>query len=231
MKVKEQIVLDDHQSNDERKWRVQEMAADSVGGQMLIGLAASNKLPQKVVPYVEATIFNNPNAVVRVQAGKYFKRPGSGKVYSIEDITGLTADAGHGKTVFTSRCATCHKAGNEGSTIGPDLTGIAKKFDKTELLDAIINPSASIVFGYEPYLITTKDGESLYGFLLSENKQTVVIKDISGQQHTIAVKHIASKQKQQQSLMPDPVSNGLTEQNLADVAEYLSSLQKTAKAN
>jgi putative heme-binding domain-containing protein len=201
------------------------MAADSVGGQMLIGLAADHKLPQKVMPFVEEAIFKNPSSVVRVQATKYFKRAG-GKVYSIADIAKMPADAPHGKMVFTTRCASCHKAGNEGNTIGPDLTGIAKKFDRTELLDNIVNPNASIVFGYEPWLITTKGGESLYGFLLQENKQTVVIKDISGQKHVTPVKDIVSRQKQQQSLMPDPISNGLTEQDLADVVKYLQSVVK-----
>ena len=87
------------------------------------------------------------------------------------------------------------------------------------------------MFGYEPWLGTTKDGESVYGFLLSENNQNVVIKDITGIKHIIAVKNIASKQKQQESLMPDPVSNGLTEQDLANVAAFLFSLQQTAKAH
>ena len=45
MKVKKQIVLDELQSRNERKWRVQEMALDSVGGQMLIGMAAEKQLP------------------------------------------------------------------------------------------------------------------------------------------------------------------------------------------
>ena len=66
-----------------------------------------------------------------------------------------------------------------------------------------------------------KDGESDYGFLISENKQTLIIQDIAGQKHVMAVKKIASKQKQNKSLMPDPVNNGLTEQNLADVVGYL----------
>ena len=229
MKVKEQIVLDEHQSQNERKWRVQEMAADSIGGQMLIGLAANNKLPQKVVPFVEEAIFKNPSAVVRVQAGKYFKRPGVDKIYSITEIEQLHADADKGKTVFTTHCAVCHKAGNEGSLIAPELTGIAKKFDKTALLDAIINPGASIVFGYEPWLVITKDDESVYGFLLSENKQNIVIKDISGTKHVIKIKNIAKKEKQKESLMPDPANNGLTGQDLADVTAYLFSLKKTVK--
>ncbi len=231
MKVKKQTILDEHQSLDERKWRVQEMALDSVGGQLLIGLAADKKLPQKLLPFIEEVIFKNPDPAVRVQASNYLKRPGSSKAYSINDIAKLPADISRGKTVFTTHCSSCHRVGAEGNSIGPELTGIGKKFGKEELFDAIINPSAAIVFGYEPWLINTKDGESVYGFLLSENKQTIVVKDISGQKHIIPVNKIASKQKQEQSLMPDPVNNGLTEQNLADVAEFLLAQQRTAKAH
>jgi hypothetical protein len=66
---------------------------------------------------------------------------------------------------------------------------------------------------------------------LSENKQNIVIKDAAGTKHVIAVKNINSKQKQQESLMPDPVSNSLTEQDLADVAEFLFPVQKTTKVH
>jgi putative heme-binding domain-containing protein len=226
MKVKRQIVLDDHQSINERKWRVQEMARDSVGGQLLIGMAAEKKLPSVLLPFIVEKIFQNPDATVRVQASKYFKRPGTDKIYSIEDILKLNADAAKGKTVFVTRCAACHKSGNDGKNIGPDLSDIGGKFNKSELLDAIINPSAAIVFGYEPWLVNTKDGASIYGFLISENKQNVVLRDIGGQKHIIPVSKISSKNKQEKSLMPDPLNNGLTEQDLADVSKYLETSKR-----
>jgi putative heme-binding domain-containing protein len=225
MKVKKQIILDGHQSLNERKWRVQEMAMDSIGAQMLIGMAAEKKLPQLLLPFIEEKIFQNPVAAIRMLAGDYFKMAGSDKTYSIKNILKLPANVASGKQVFSSRCASCHKVGNEGVSIGPDLTTIGKKFDDRALLDAIVNPSAAIVFGYEPWLVNTKDGESLYGFLISENQHSLVIKDIAGQKHSIDVKKIASKKKQQKSLMPDPARNGLTEQNLADVLVFLRSLK------
>jgi putative membrane-bound dehydrogenase-like protein len=221
MKVKRQIILDERQSQDERKWRTQEMARDSIGGQMLIGLAAENKIPKAVLSFVEESIFNNPDQAVRIQAGKYFKRPGNGKIYSIEEIAKLKTDAVAGKQVFTQRCASCHKAGNEGTNIGPELTLINKKFDRLALIDAIINPDAAIVFGYEPWLINKKDGESIYGFLIADNKKTVVLKDIAGKKHVIPTADISIKQKQNKSLMPDPLANGLSKNDLANVVEYL----------
>jgi putative heme-binding domain-containing protein len=197
------------------------MAKDSIGGQMLIVLAAENKIPKVILPFVEGSIFNNPDRAVRIQAGKYFKRPGNGKIFSIEEITQLKGDAVAGRLVFTQRCASCHKAGTEGNTVGPELTTIGKKFDRTALVDAVINPDAAIVFGYEPWLINKKDGESVYGFLISENKNNIVLKDIAGQKHVIPITQVSVKQKQDKSLMPDPLANGLSEADLANVVEFL----------
>lgn len=221
MKVMRQVILDDKQSLNERKWRIEEMAADSIGGQLLVGLAAEKKLPSVLFPFVEGSIFKNPDATIRIQAGSYFKRPGSNKLFSIDDITKQAGDGVAGKQVFLKSCATCHKAGLEGNSIGPELTFISKKYDKKSLLDAIINPDASIVFGYDAWLINQKGGESLYGFIISENKNNIILKDIAGQKHIIPVDNITIKQKQAKSLMPDPVANGLSENDLANVVLFL----------
>ncbi|MEP7107492.1 MAG: PVC-type heme-binding CxxCH protein [Ferruginibacter sp.] len=221
MKVKLQGVLDEHISTDARKWRLEEMAKDSIGGQLLIGIAAANKFPKALTPLMEEIIFKNPDITVRVQAGKYFKQPGGKQNYSIPIIASLQSDEKKGNIVFSTYCASCHKVGQTGNNIGPALTNIGKKFDKTGLLDAIINPSAAIMAAYEPWLINTSDGGSFFGFLVSENKQAIIIKDVTGKMNTIATEKITSKQKQSKSMMPEPALTGLTEQQLADVTAYL----------
>jgi putative membrane-bound dehydrogenase-like protein len=221
MKVNRGIVLDARQSADERKGKIREMAADSLGGQMLISMAEEKLLSPELNKYAGDRIFNNPDVVVRVQAGKYFRKPGNAVHYSIEKIAGMPADVNKGKLVFTSYCGSCHKKGVEGRSVGPELTGIRNKFDKVALLDAIINPSAAIVFGYEPWLISLKGGESLYGFMLSENANAMVLKDVAGTSHSVAVNKIVKKEKQQGSLMPDPATNKMTDQQLADVTAWL----------
>ncbi|MGZ8558914.1 MAG: PVC-type heme-binding CxxCH protein [Chitinophagaceae bacterium] len=226
MKVKRQIILDERQSKDERRWRTEEMAMDSVGGQLLIGLIAENKLPATLFPVMEEHIFNNPDLSVRVQAGKYVKRNRDGKTFSIEAIVQLRGDAVAGKNNFTNSCSSCHRMGATGNNIGPDISAIGKKFDKSALLDAIINPNAAIVFGYEPWLVNTSDGESVFGFLIADNKQSVVIKDISGAKHVIPQAKISSKKKQDAGLMPDPAAMGLSEKNLADIAAFLLSAKE-----
>jgi len=214
-------LLDSRQPLKDHKRIVKEMALDSMGGQIVIGLMAENKLPVELMPAVAEHIFNNPDLGVRVQAGNYVKRTGTDKMYSVSSIAKLVGDAKAGNTIFINNCSSCHMVELKGNRIGPELTQIGKKFDKIALLDAMVNPSASIVFGYESWLVNTKDGESVFGFLISENKQSIVIKDISGVQHVIAQNKISSKKKQEKSLMPEPSTTGLTEKNLADIAAYL----------
>lgn len=221
MKAKRLAVLDRQISLEARKGRLEDMARDSIGGQLLIGLAAENKFPKELVPFMETSIFNNPDITVRMQAGDYFRQPGGTTQYSVTGIAAMAGDDKKGLAVFTSYCASCHKIGQTGNNTGPELTSIGKKFDKAALLDAIINPSGAIMAGYEPWLVNTRDGGSFYGFLVSENKQTIIIKDVTGKLSTIPIDKISSRQKQDKSMMPEPGLRGLTGQQLADVVSYL----------
>ncbi|WP_080059727.1 PVC-type heme-binding CxxCH protein [Spirosoma aerolatum] len=139
----------------------------------------------------------------------------------VAKVAMLSGDAKKGQTVFKTSCATCHKHGQLGTDVGPELTQIHQKFDRNSLLDAIMNPSAGIAFGYEPWLITTKKGQTFYGFLVSDGDQSVVIKGIKGYKHTIPTDQIFSRRQYKTSLMPDPKALGLSDQQLADLAAFL----------
>lgn len=221
MKVKLLAVQDENLPLGTRELRLEQLAKDSLGGQLLIGLAAQNKFPAVLIPAMEESIFRNPDLSVRAQAENYFNTAGVKTNYSVAEIAGIKSDGSSGKSVFNSYCASCHKAGQVGGSIGPDLSEIGKKFDKSGLLEAIIHPSAAILMGYEPWLINTKEGATFFGFMVSQNKDAIVIKGVDGQVHTIATAAISLKQKHNRSLMPEPAVSGITAQELADVTAYL----------
>ena len=197
------------------------MAKEVMGAQMLLGLLAEDKLPKELYPYVEELISKNANASVRMQASGYFKSKKGVEEYSIPDIVKLKADVNSGKKLFEKNCATCHRVKETGTEIGPDLTSIKNKFDRNTLLEAIINPDAGIVFGYEPWTISLTDGQSFFGFLVADGERTVTIKDLTGNKHVIETSRIRSRKKQEKSLMPAPDGLGLKEQDLVDLSEYL----------
>lgn len=208
----------------ERRYTAERMAKDSIGGQMLIGLLAENKLSKDLHEAIGKNIFDNQSLAVRIQAGNYFKRPGSDKSWSIPTIAAMPGNAAKGKKVFQNSCANCHKAGKIGLNVGPELTQIKNKFDRISLLDAIVNPSAGIVFGYEAWTVNTSDGESAFGFIVADG-QTVVVRDLVGQQHVFPASKVTKRSKQPGSLMPDPSALGLSEEDLANVSSFLQELK------
>jgi putative heme-binding domain-containing protein len=123
------------------------------------------------------------------------------------------------------KCSSCHKIAAAGSDIGPDLTFIGKKLDQSSLINAIKYPNASIVFGYEPWIIDTKAGESFYGFLVADGKN-VIIKDLSGKKHVIPAESVTKRKKQESSIMPNALALGLTEEDLVHLTKYLLELKQ-----
>ena len=163
--------------------------------------------------------------MVRDAAAKHFKLPGTEKTYSVNEILKLKGDAAAGLRTFGLGCSNCHRIKNNGKDIGPELTLIKNKFDRKSLLEAIVHPSAAIVFGYEPWLVTLKNGTSYYGFLIGDGKETIVIKDISGNKNVIEKSSISLRTKQEKSIMPEPYTFDLTEKDLANLASYLLSIE------
>ena len=94
-------------------------------------------------------------------------------------------DAPAGRELFKVVCATCHKLNNEGVNIGPDLTGYER--DNLDfILPAIVDPSLAIREEYTAFNVTTKDDQSLTGFLLENTPQSVTISDLNQNKLVIA---------------------------------------------
>jgi putative heme-binding domain-containing protein len=221
MKVHAQMILDENQSDYEHRSHAAAMVKDSTGAQMLIGLAATNKLPVKISEYVGPYLISHNDVSIRVQAAKYFKQNEVSQAYDVARIAGTSGNVDNGKKIFQTKCANCHALRGQGNKIAPDLSSASAKFNDSELLEAIIDPSKSIVFGYEPWLVTKKDNESIFGFLISDNTQQMVIRDLAGMDHLVRKEQITSAKKQDKSLMPSAVQNGLSEQQIADLLKYL----------
>jgi putative heme-binding domain-containing protein len=224
MKVKRSYVLDARMPFDEKRRSARDMARDVIGSSMILSLVATGKFPKDLYDEVSELMLNHPDQTIRIQASQYFSS-GAGHSYDIPSVAAFSSDPAKGKLIFTSKCSSCHRVGDIGMDIGPELTQIKKKFDKQALMDAIVNPSSGIVFGYEAWTIQTNDGQSHFGFLVADGKEAVVVKDLSGTRHAIQAKDILSRQKSEKSLMPEASGLALNDQELADVVGFLNSLK------
>jgi putative heme-binding domain-containing protein len=133
-------------------------------------------------------------------------------------------DVRRGQVVFQSQkaaCATCHKIGYVGGTVGPDLTKVGSLRTERDLLESIVFPSASFVRSYEPVKLTTKDGRTVQGILKKDAPDEVVITLNATEETRIARDNVDEIKPGSVSIMPAGLDQQLTKQDLADLVAFL----------
>jgi putative heme-binding domain-containing protein len=139
-------------------------------------------------------------------------------------ILAIRGDAVHGEKLFWSpalNCGSCHKIGNQGTALGPDLSTIGKLRTREDLLESILEPSRRIEPKYAAYVVQTVDGRAMTGLLVKRDENQVVLRDGQNKEIILAAKEVEVLQPSRVSLMPDGQMAGLTAQEAADLLEYL----------
>ena len=140
-----------------------------------------------------------------------------------------SGDMAAGREVFSEHCSQCHKVGETGSEVGPDLLSLSGR-TKYEFLENILDPNSNIVPGYEEYLVETNDGRALTGVMASQGPTTVTLRRSEGEEDTIARSQIASLRSLGVSAMPEGVQEDISVQQMTDLLEYLTNLGATNNA-
>ena len=150
------------------------------------------------------------------------------RLSSFEEIEILSARSGNikeGRGVFQKFCFACHKAGDLGMDYGPGLSEIGDKLPKSELILSIVKPNDGISFDYEGWTIETRNGEVFTG-VISEGVEDVIVRMVGGLSQRIKKADISKRSKMDMSLMPEGLHLAMTENELIDLVEFLSSLRK-----
>ena len=138
----------------------------------------------------------------------------------IQLVQSGTGNAPAGRPIYQSRCGSCHKLFDEGGNLGPELTGYDRG-NLNDLLLNIIDPNADIREGYVNYHITTTDGRTLVGTITARSGSTLTIQPPAGESITLHTDRIKEMQAQPNSLMPERLLDGLTDQQMRDLFAYL----------
>lgn len=138
-------------------------------------------------------------------------------------------DAARGRALFTDlkgvACSKCHKVKGEGGEVGPELFGVAAKFNRAQLVESVLYPSKQILDGYKVTRVLTKDGEVKAGRLAADGTDELVLLDAEGRKLSIRKSEIDRRQESELSLMPDGLNTGLSLQDFADLIAYLETLK------
>jgi putative membrane-bound dehydrogenase-like protein len=132
-----------------------------------------------------------------------------------------------GQVLFASgkgTCIACHKIGELGRAIGPDLSKIGAIRTERDLAESIVFPSSTLARDYEAHLFETSDGQTALGVVRSHTAEGLRIVDIAGQEKTLLHAQIVSDTLLTESLMPMGLDATLSRPELADLIAWLRSL-------
>jgi quinoprotein glucose dehydrogenase len=140
-------------------------------------------------------------------------------------------DKQKGETLFkehaVAQCLRCHKVNGSGGDAGPDLSQVAAKKDRRYLLEAIVNPNATIAEGFQSVLVTLKSGDVQMGIVKEETPDTLTLQMPAPGIPPVKVKKadIATREASAASGMPPGFGDMLSRRDLRDIVEYVSSLK------
>jgi putative heme-binding domain-containing protein len=131
-------------------------------------------------------------------------------------------------TVEKSQCLKCHRLGDQGEKIGPELTGIGSRFSRVHIIESLLEPSRTIAAGFQSQTVAMNDGRVLSGLKLSETADTLVLADSQGKKHTLLKSDIEESQAHPGSIMPDGLEKSLTLDEFVDLIAFLTGEKQSA---
>lgn len=137
-----------------------------------------------------------------------------------------TGDAARGRAVYDGKggCARCHRVGESGSRVGPDLSDVGAARSAGSLLRSLTAPSSQMMPINRPVRAVTRDGRTINGRRLNEDTYTVQLIDEQERLVSLTKSDLAEYTIATVSPMPS-FKDRLNPDETADVVAYLLSLK------
>jgi len=151
-------------------------------------------------------------------AGNYV-RPKKEKIFSKNSVE-------MGKQLFAELgCLGCHQVDGKTEQLGPNLKGVSKNYSRSEILEAITQPSKQIKPSMMGVRITKKDGQQFLGRIVTANEDELSLMLVGNQVISIARKEIEKSEDEKKSLMFEGLLGRQSEENVNALLDFLMSLE------
>jgi len=183
----------------------------------------------EVTPINRERLLNDADPRIRDQAGAVLAARLPARrldvVAQFAPALSLTGSPAKGRVTFENNCSRCHALGGVGSAVGPDLSALGSR-TTPELLESMLDPTATIEPRFVSYQIETEDERSLSGIVTAENNAQLTLLQPGGKAEVVALKDIIDLRASSLSLMPEGLEQGQTPQDLADLLAFIRSFAR-----
>jgi putative membrane-bound dehydrogenase-like protein len=191
---------------------------------VLTALEKKNLLPQEIPLTAHRRLAEHPSREVRTRAAKLLTDrvdPHRDKiVIAYQAALRLPGDAGRGQALFARHCASCHRLGDVGKPVGPDLQIVRDKAPEW-FLPALLDPSRAVEGRYVNYVAVLKDGRVFTGVLTEARDNQLTLVGPTGQAQVVQRSNLDEFYSTAKSAMPDGLEKELNHQAVADVIAFL----------
>jgi putative heme-binding domain-containing protein len=195
---------------------------------MLQNVESGTIKPGELERDTKQLLLNHSRNDVRDRARKLFGSevsPDRAKVVAeYQKTLELKGDAARGKQLAVQKCAVCHKLGDAGFAIGPDLASTKNK-SPGDLLISILDPNREAQPNFTSYNIVTYAGTLHSGIIASETATSITLKRAEGKEDVILRSNVESLSSTGLSLMPVGLEKELTPEQLADVIAFVKTIE------
>lgn len=163
--------------------------------------------------YTPARVFARQQGAAGVSEQEIFE-------YLMYDPMTLKADPKAGKAIYEEQCSKCHRFGDIGKDYGPDLTTIANRFKRRDMIEAVLYPSKTISDQYDSYRIRV-GFEVFEGLIMDQDDATVTVLLPEEERPVKFQKSEVEIEKSDVSIMPTGLLDGYGTREMATLFAYL----------
>jgi len=131
--------------------------------------------------------------------------------------------AERGRVIFERECMACHKLGERGFAVGPNLGSTMRKTPE-EILVSVLDPNREVSPEFQEYTVALDDGRVVSGLVASETPGSFALRGREGAEQTILRRNVAEIAATGKSLMPEGLEKTISPPELNDLITFVLSI-------
>jgi len=197
-------------------------------GPLLDAVGSGLVPPGEIPPTRRALLLKDRDPTIRERAQTLLggETPGPRAVALARYRTALDrpGDPDRGRSIFDRECLACHKLGERGHAVGPNLAGVSRKTPE-EILVSILDPNREVSPEFMEYTIALDDGRVVTGLVAAETPGGFTLRGREAAEQTILRRNVAEIASTGKSLMPEGLEKTVPLQAMSDLIAFLLRIQ------
>lgn len=138
-----------------------------------------------------------------------------------------SGDARRGAQVFAaakSACLSCHKVGDQGGSVGPELTAAGACLEPDQIAEALLWPRRRVKEGYEAFTVAMADGRLHRGYRREQTDRVLALLDPATGERVEIPRDQIEEVREDGTLMPEGLLEAMTPAERRDLLRFLIDL-------